>query len=162
VLHILPKEELWPTGTDADKFLSSRDLWSRTGRTVVFYGDVYFTERAMDKIVFYREPDWTIFLRFGPDDAQGNPQGGECFAQSFYPEDIPEHEAALYRVANDQALTLKGGWEHYRAMNGARDLSKHVRLNRHVIIDDLTDDFDTPKGYVAWKRKYDQSPPEVR
>src|SRR4051812_48484191 len=36
--------------TDTDKFLSSVHLWSADDRTLLIYGDVYFTNAAMDAI----------------------------------------------------------------------------------------------------------------
>ena len=41
---------------DTDKFLSSAELWSDTGQTVILYGDVFFTEQAMQTILSYRGP----------------------------------------------------------------------------------------------------------
>lgn len=159
----LTDEQLWPTGSDADKFLSSRHLWDREGRTLVVYGDCYFTERAMDTIVMDTDRSWKLFCRFGPNDREGNPQGGECFVQSFFPEHIEEHELALWRIAS---LNLEqcGGWEHYRAINGVPDdkLRTHVRLERHHEIDDLTDDFDFPSDYEAWIKKFHRTPKHLR
>ena len=40
------KANLDSTNFSADKFLSSKELWNKNGRTVVLYGDVYFTENA--------------------------------------------------------------------------------------------------------------------
>src|SRR5690606_32039339 len=68
---------------DADKFLSSRTLWNETGRTIVLYGDVYFTAEAMNKIVNSKERDWTLFCRPTPSRVTGH-KWGECFAISFY------------------------------------------------------------------------------
>src|SRR5690606_1796938 len=45
-----------PANYDADKFLSSKDLWLRDeGRTIVFYGDVYFTEMAIKTILDFKD-----------------------------------------------------------------------------------------------------------
>ena len=65
---------------DADKFLSSRDLWIQTeGKTLVIYGDVYFTEDAIQQIVHCRHIDWLLFAR--PFASRLTGKGfGECFA----------------------------------------------------------------------------------
>jgi len=139
---------------DADKFLSSKALWNRNGRTIVLYGDVYFTEAAIKTIIGYQEKSWTLFCRKRASKLTGTPWG-ECFAQSFYPEDIPKHEAALHRVAKlykDKIIDRCGGWEHYRAMVGFPDNKIRSKLfNGHCVeIDDLTDDFDYPEDYDRW------------
>lgn len=45
------RAKLNPRNHDADKFLSSSDLWHPAKRTIVVYGDVYFTESAIDTIL---------------------------------------------------------------------------------------------------------------
>jgi len=140
---------------DADKFLSSKALWNQDGRTLVFYGDCYFTEDAMDTIVGFTSREWTLFCRPNASKVTGTPWG-ECFAQSYYPEDIDRHEAALRRVAalyKAGKITRCGGWEHYRAMVGRPDEQirrPHRMSTNYVEIDDWTDDFDYPKDYDSW------------
>jgi len=156
----VPKKE--PHNQDADKFLNSRDLWDANGRTVVFYGDVFFTEYAMDSIVNFEGKDWTLFCRF--DSSQYTGTGwGECFAQSFYPKDIEEHKEKLYYIADlkrKNIIDRCGGWEHYRAMQGYRDheVKEHLHRKGKVFeINDWTDDFDHPTDYERfienWKNR---------
>ena len=139
---------------DADKFLNSSPLWNLSGRTIVFYGDVYFTEEAMDTIINWYDMKWTLFARFGASKFTGT-KWGECFAQSFYPQAIPKHRDMLIYIAalmNDKVIRRCGGWEHYRAMNGAREknVSKHIKYKRLVEIDDWSDDFDYAQDYDRW------------
>jgi len=149
VLYI-PKKE--PENQDADKFLNSRDLWNTEGRTVVFYGDVFFTDSAMDSIVNFPSTEWTLFCRFNKSKITGT-NWGECFAQSFYPKDIESHRENLYYIADlhrRNIISRCGGWEHYRAMQGYRE--KEVNDHRHrdgkfFQIDDWTEDFDHPSDY---------------
>ncbi len=148
----------------AEKFLSSSFLWNPHGRTVVLYGDVFFTDEAMDTIVSYGTREWTLFARFGPH-PHTNHRNSECFAQSFYPEHIPEHKEKLLYVRDlHRRGTIKrcGGWEHYHAMCGrtgrrvflARP-SAARNLGRAVEIRDWTDDFDKPAQYDAFVRARD-------
>ena len=139
---------------DADKFLSSRDLWNKHGRTLVFYGDCYFTEEAMDTIIGFASREWTLFCRPQASEITGTPWG-ECFAHSFYPEDLERHENRLHyiiRLFKQGAINRLGGWEHYRAMTGrsGEDVGKHVMTTHYVTIDDWTDDFDYPKDLESW------------
>jgi hypothetical protein len=129
---------------DADKFLSSRTLWNQDGRTVVLYGDVYFTENARNQIVTWGRREWNLFCRFGPSQITGTPWG-ECFAQSFYPEHLSRHEQALHQLAASDLKRI-GGWEHARLMHKA-DPGAEIRHSGYVEIDDLTDDLDFPEDY---------------
>lgn len=137
---------------DADKFLNSKSLWNQNGRTVVFYGDVYFTDEAMQTIINHEPKEWTLFCRPGANQMTGAPDG-ECFAQSFYDEHIEEHEQALNRIVElyrDDIIDRCGGWEHYRAMLGRPDeaiRAPHVMGERYLEINDWTDDFDYPADY---------------
>lgn len=142
---------------DADKFLSSKKLWNKKGRTIVFYGDCYFTDEAMDTIIGHEPKDWVLFCRPGASRITGT-KWGECFAQSFYPDQIAEHEAALYRIADlkkQGVIRRCGGWEHYRAMLGRGDqaLNRHTMSDRYVEINDWTDDFDYPDDYETWIKR---------
>jgi hypothetical protein len=141
----------YETNADADKFLSSKHLWNKQGRTIVLYGDCYFTEDAIKKIVNYENEDWTLFCRPHPSEITGS-RYGECFAQSFYPKDIERHENALKKIAQyhkEGVIRRCGGWEHYRAMVGT-PLFEHKMTTNWELIDDFTDDFDYPEDYENW------------
>jgi choline kinase len=144
----------YKTNADADKFLSSKHLWNRNGRTIVLYGDVYFTDKSMQTICKFNDKEWTLFCRPNESRFTGTPWG-ECFAQSFYDEDISKHEEALHRIAKlhrQKKIDRCGGWEHYRAMIGVSDnkIRSKIFNGHYVIIDDLTDDFDYPEDFERW------------
>ena len=144
---------LEPSNGDADKFLSSRHLWSETGRTVVAYGDVWFEPDAVATILRDRD-DWTLYCRPGPSPITGA-TSGECFAVGFHPQHHVEYETALHRVAalwRAKALKRCGGWESYRAMAGGPDvnLRRHRMYGRHVEIGGWVEDFDKPADLDKW------------
>lgn len=140
---------------DADKFLSSKDLWNMSGRTIVLYGDVYFTDKAMDSIVGFPDHQWKLFCRPGPSLYTGTPHG-ECFAQSFYADHIEAHEKALRKIAKlklEGKIDRCGGWEHSRMMAGLEDINRHIKdLDIYYVIDDFTEDFDYPADYKTFMR----------
>lgn len=154
----VPNSELYiadlnSENVDADKFLSSQKLWNRVGRTIVFYGDVWFSDDAISTIMDYKKRDWVLFARHTPSKITGC-SWGECFAQSFYPKDIEEHRANLHKIANaykNKQIKRCGGWEHYRAMAGI-PLAEHKVGKRYYNIDDWTDDFDKPEDYDRWTK----------
>ena len=142
---------------DADKFLSSKSLWKEEGRTIVFYGDCYFTSAAISTILNNQREEWLLFCRPGRSKITGS-QWGECFAQSFYPQHIKQHEESLHRVANlykNGVIHRCGGWEHYRAMIDLPDdqIASSIMKDRYVEINDWTDDFDYPNDYDSWIKR---------
>ena len=145
---------LTPSNADADKFLSSRHLWSEEGRTVVLYGDVWFDDEAMARILRDERREWLMWCRPGPSTVTGA-TSGECFAIGFWPEHHTEYETALHRVASlwrAGLLRRCGGWETYRAMCGVPDASlrTHRMYSRYEVIDGWTEDFDKPLDYERW------------
>lgn len=142
---------------DADKFLSSKGLWNKNGRTLVVYGDCYFTEEAMDLIVNNPSQEWTLFCRPSRSKVTGS-KWPECFVQSFYPADLESHELALHRIASlykNKLISRCGGWEHYRAMIGLPDnlVQSSIMKDKFVEINDWTEDFDYPDDYEAWIKR---------
>lgn len=137
-----------------DKFLNSQDLWLDNGRTIVLYGDVYFTDEAMKTICEYNHRDWTLFARPYGSNVTGTPWG-ECFAQTFYEDHIPEHLRNLEKAVNlyqQKKIMKPSGWQHYRFMIGVPDhlVDRHWYGDRMIRIDDETDDFDTKEDYISW------------
>lgn len=139
---------LTPDNLDADKFLSSMGQWSTNDRTIVFYGDVWFSEEAMKTIMEWDDKDWILFG-----------SSYECFAQSFYPKDMAKHLQALLDVRDahvSKKIDRCGGWEHYRQFNGY-DLIEHTLDNNFYLIEDMTDDFDFPRDYDEFMKVYNES-----
>jgi hypothetical protein len=139
-----------PCQTEAYKFLSSKELWNRAGRTIVLLGDVWFSEEAMAKIFNDAGEEWTAFGRAGASRYTGCPYG-EIFAQRF--TCFAEHGENLARL---NAMYLKGtcmrpasGWAHYQLMIGSSP-NIHTVGPRFVEIDDFTEDFDCPEDYDTW------------
>jgi choline kinase len=73
-----------PEYADADKFLSSEILWNTNGRTITLFGDVFFSEEAITKIISCNRETWTVFGRQFGSIFTGT-KYGEIFAHSFFP-----------------------------------------------------------------------------
>ena len=134
---------------DADKFLSSKCLWDLHDRTVILYGDVYFTDDAIKSIVNYTNKKWTLFCRPTASQITGK-SWGECFAVNFYPRNIDKMTILLYRMVDmfDEGLIDRiGGWELTRLM-ARRSPKKHMeKSNLYYVIDDFTEDIDYAEDY---------------
>lgn len=158
---------------DADKFLSSAHLWDKEGRTVILWGDVFFTEGAMDRI-FSQSPhqamagtlparDWTLYCRPNGSTLTGT-RYGENFALAFYPEHhelMKEHLDKIVKAKKSGEAKRCGGWELYRSLVGV-DLNTHTMTWGYEEINDWTEDFDTPEDYDTWIENRQRFKREVR
>ncbi len=132
---------------DADKFLSSRRLWNDAGRTVVVYGDVYWTDNAVQQVCTYDETELKMFCRPYPSEITGT-KWGECFALSFYPEHHQQIFDTLHELiwAYDEGIIGRiGGWELTKRLSGVKLGYLHEDLEQsdlYFVIDDETDDID--------------------
>ena len=130
-----------PNWLDLGKFLSSRHLWATAERTVVAFGDVYFTDEAINTIMASTK-DWIFFLRPGPSSIMQARR--EVFAVAFDPSahellDQRMDELTKYRVAQSA-----GAWRLYADLVRP-SYGDIFRNDRHVKVDDLTTDLDYPK-----------------
>lgn len=149
------KADLDPTRLQADKFLSSRHLWNRSGRTVILLGDVFFTDEAMDTVLARRD-EWCAFARFGASRFTGC-NHRELFAFTLDPDDHDHAEASALRCLDIARRGLmggwSGGWQFYAALAGAPDdeVGKRFEDRGHIVnIDDWTDDFDRIEDWKRW------------
>jgi hypothetical protein len=140
---------------DTDKFMSSANKWHKKGRTGVFYGDVWFSEEAMKKILGFKGDDWVMFGRDTGSQYTGK-SWGELFCLSFMPEHHKKVKDCLKILANFQkkgVLKRTGGWELYRIM-----INKEIGIQKGEenwqTINDFTDDFDFPNDYDEWIKRY--------
>lgn len=151
------KPKLNPDNYGADKFLSSRELWLEDGRTIILYGDCYFTDNAIRWIVTCNHDDWLLFARPYFSRVTGG-EYGECFAISFYGGQVNEFDRTLRRLVELHragATCEPSGWQTYRAMIGLPDnlLDGPYFGDRMVPVDDWTDDFDAPSDYRRFMRR---------
>lgn len=124
-----------PKRHDADKFLSSRELWNEDGRTVIVHGDTYLTRKAARLIVSY-EGEWCLFARYKRHAPPFHKL--ETMALSFNPSEHAAFDAALERIVSlqeDGDIPRSGTWDLYRALRGADvdELRKIKRLHSHTI-----------------------------
>lgn len=145
---------------EIDKFYASVHLWNKDGGDTIFvYGDVFFTEEAMKKIINTKPEDFVFFGRFHQSYYTGH--GGEIFAVRVHLHDFFQ-ECCLWvrqNYINTKGSVRCGAWELYRCMNGIRDerIGIHIPYGHFVGIDDFTDDFDTPSHFEEWLRLYQEA-----
>ncbi len=149
-----------PDWKEANKMFSSMPYWNQEGRTIILFGDIYFTDEAMDKIMQHDQPGFYIFGRAFGSQFTGK-HYGEIYAISFYPENKKQLLFALERVSkleNRGVIEKANVWATYRAMLKLPDdlMNEHIVGSRFVNIDDWTEDFDYPHDYdnfmTNWKK----------
>jgi len=136
------------TGTELDRFYNGLRVWDGADRIVYLYGDVFYTEDALDTILA-TQGDFRAFGLAGPSAITGCPHG-EIFAISL--SDKPMALAALdaTRDAFKRGILSRAiGWEWYRMVEG---LAEGIGP-RFVTIDDWTADFDTPEDFKRWRER---------
>lgn len=147
-----------PEWGEANKLFSSLDSWNKEGRTIILFGDTYFTESAMDTIMQHDKNGFWVFGRAFNSKITGKPYG-EIFALSFYPEDREKLFFALERVSKleERAVIDKANvWAVYRAMMKLPDdiMNDHIVGGNFVNIDDWTEDFDLPRDYDVFRKRW--------
>ena len=140
---------------DMDKFLSSHEQWSDT-RTIIVYGDTYFTDEAV-KLIATNDRPLCFYLRKGSSEITGKPWG-EIFGLSF---DGSLNKFMLESLSNILFKRVvkddppPAGWTLLRyILNVKKNKEIFVPKNSHsyMIIDDWTEDFDYPHDLDTWER----------
>lgn len=146
-VSFIPQAYRWTVET----LLATRPLWRE--RTIVLLGDVYFTPRALRRILDYTNPIG-FFGRPWPSAYTGCDHG-EIFALSFSADGAEK----LVRGGTHALLAVKRGawgnfWDLYHSMTGLELGSSRTESRLFDIVDDLTNDFDTPREYLRVSKRY--------
>lgn len=133
---------------DAAKFMSSKNLWLNDGRTVLVFGDVFFTSDAVKTIMSDDSP-YKFFLRTGPSEFFGA-RWKEIFAVSFNEDGARLIGQKLLHLISLGAPTTQAGWQLYSHVIG--NTTNGLFNNPHFVeIDDWTEDFDFPEDLQIWE-----------
>lgn len=130
--------------------LFTQPLWNPTGRTLMLWGDTYFTDAAIDRMVEPRR-GWTLYARLVPSATKAGP---EIFGVGFDPVDHERYAATLAELRD----VKWSSWIVYFALAGLPFNSysaKGVPDSPCVVpINDETEDFDFPQNYLKWMAHY--------
>ena len=148
------------TGTNQDKFLGCRELWSKENRTIITWGDCFLTEEAVKTIITHPSDDLHYFRRTGPSRLSGH-KWDESFAISFGPDEQKRVLDIAFSVVNairKKKFTKKDHIRtHYAASLGLKDWGNNdllLHASHQTNIDDWTDDFDRPDECTRWLGRY--------
>lgn len=135
---------------DVSKFLSSQNLWNTQGRTVIVFGDVYFTNDAVKKIMSDKS-EFKFFLRKGPSSVSGA-RWKEIFAFSFNHSAINHVVRKLMLIISRGQVSRQAGWSLYAELVGPYPAGDMFNNSHYVEIDDWTEDFDFPEDLEIWEQ----------
>lgn len=130
---------------------------AEAGRTNLVFGDVWFSDQAIDRIVA-TDGDWRVFGRPGPSKWTGT-RWGEYFCFTLYPEHVVMFRKAMMAALHAFASGVHHRvtpWEVYYSMEGLplKIRGKRAHTGPHwVTIDDWTDDFDFIEDVERWRKR---------
>lgn len=127
----------------------STDWWNPDGETIILFGDVYFTENAINLLFDnIHKPGCKFYGRSEGSELTGC-KWGEIFGVSFPPDEIPRlsRTVAHLKIKFDNGLIFRFiTWEVYHSN------SEFLFIE----INDMTEDFDYPQDYINWFAKMKQ------
>ena len=134
---------------DYGKVYSSYPIWDED-RTVIVFGDVYFTDEAVNTIMS-NEDDFKFFLRKDKSSYTGK-NHKEIFALAFSGGMNQRIKSAIETLI-DRKQGGAGAWRLYLHLHGLdKAKSGFYKTDGYVHIDDWTEDFDYPNDLIKWEK----------
>ena len=133
---------------DMDKFMSSKNLWSDT-KTILVFGDVYFTDEAVETIMTNKR-EYCFFLRKRGSKITGKNKE-EIFAISFYAKNNNMILSTIKEIISQNLPFTAGGWLLLKTLFNMNVGWRHRNTKNYINIDDWTDDFDYPEDFDNWQ-----------
>lgn len=122
-------------------------FYPSTGKTLYLYGDVFYTEEAINTIV---NTDAVFFGRLGKSKVGGKGHS-ELFAVKGDAEMVAYHVNRVRNALKKGECKRGIGWDLYKSWYNEPWKPERVKNKSHVVdINDATDDFDKPKDYDKW------------
>lgn len=136
---------------DFGKIYSSNHIWSDK-KTIIVFGDVYFTDEAVNKIMTDKN-EYRFFLRKGPSKYTGKGHK-EIFAISFSAS-MNEKIKTYIEELVDKKQTGAGAWRLYLHMHNKsniRSVEECFKAGGYTEINDWTEDFDRAQDILKWEK----------
>ena len=143
-----------PNECEIDRFYGARKLWEDDN--IHLYGDCYYTEHAIDKILNTKYDNFQFYGRGG---ATKTKKWSEIFAIRFKEDYILPSLKIVRELYKNGEIKRCIGWELYRQLLNI-PLNKHKIPSNFTTINDLTDDFDDPDEYDLWIKNYQAIQPQ--
>jgi len=142
---------------DLGKIIQSQEIWKQYNEVTILYGDVFFTEKAMETICNNQKSP-AFFGRLDKSEITGK-EYGEIFGLYIQLKDydliVEKAMAAVDKYFSEEwgrACT----WELYKEIEGQPYRIEQDKQpgESFVLIDDFTDDFDFPEDFDRWMERW--------
>jgi hypothetical protein len=131
----------------------SISLWKPGRRLLILFGDVAWSDEALDRVIAESGDETKWFGRLA-----GGKYGRnrEMFGLSLHPDDQDDFMRKMREFAKLPPPGVNcGGWQVYRMMQGW-SWDRDVTNENLVLIDDETDDFDNPEQFKQWRQLFEK------
>jgi hypothetical protein len=134
---------------DFGKIYSSYPIWDEE-RTIIVFGDVYFTDKAVDTIMSDTH-DFKFFLRKDKSSYTGK-KHKEIFALAFN-GGMNQRIKSSIETLIERKIGAPGAWRLYLHLHGLDNArSGFYNTDGYAHIDDWTEDFDYPDDLIKWEK----------
>jgi hypothetical protein len=147
------EEPVLPERSWIQEWDGSRHLWNNQGKTIILYGDCYFTESLIKEMCKDVSDPWKAYARWSASNITGKGYD-EMFGWCFLPQHHQELDAARERAIE---MVNKGswwrclGWEVYRSAVGLPIEQYGGKEDVHAKHwHDESEDFDVPEDWNKW------------
>jgi FkbM family methyltransferase len=136
-----------------DQFYACREIWQFHRNVVFLYGDVYFSDAAMDTILNHTIVDFAYYQRTKGSKVTGKPWK-EGFAMRVQDPEILLSACSYLRneILSGRQQDCHHQLQGYLEGHGSGDYFETVLGPHGVEIDDETDDFDVPADIETWTK----------
>lgn len=143
----IPQEN--PEWLDFAKYYCSKELWSEE-RTILAFGDVYFTDDAIEKIMHDEREICFCFRSAIKSEITGH--GPEIFTFAFTGSQHEKVTAHLEQLISNKTPP-PGAWRTYRSLVRSFPNPNYECNDLFIDIDDWTTDFDFPEDLDEWEAR---------
>ena len=119
------------------------------GPVVYLYGDTYYTEKALNKIL---TEEYNFYGRKGANN-KTKKKYEEIFAVKGDGDKIQEHVDKVRQLYKEKKINRCLGWELYESYHGLPITFPVPSFEFLGEINDLTEDFDTPEDYEEYIKR---------
>jgi choline kinase len=139
--NFAPRYEPFNNIMEIDRFLSNEEIWNIEGDTVFIYGDVFYSEKAIETIK--KVPTKSVTF-FGRRKANKVKKYGEIFAVKVSNYGLFKFVCEGVRVREQRGLARGLAWDVFRALD----------KKNFVELDSIVEDFDKPEDLENFLKVY--------
>jgi len=151
--RIVPKDNDYKPRENKGYWLSAFPYELMDSPVTFLFGDVYYSEKAMETIVRIETGSVLFFCSYNNKDPRYIKHHSEPFAFKVVDTTLFKYHIERVKRMFDYGQTRRHpiAWELYRSINGI-DVNTHALTENYVVINDETADIDTPADLEKLKK----------